>query len=173
MITGGEGKVKIILQVLLWTGVSLFLVAGLAGSVVPALPGPPLVFAGALCYGLFTGFAEIGWLTLVVLAALAALAQLLDYLASAYGARRLGGTKWGMWGSVLGGILGFVAGSIIGMIVGLFAGAFLLEWWKGNKKALASLRVGGGSLLGFLGGTLMKVIFSLLMIGIFLFDSLR
>jgi len=151
---------------------SIFFLAGLAGSIIPGMPGPPLVFAGALIYGLLTGFADVGWVILLVLGVLAALSQLLDYLASACGARKFGGSKWGVWGSVIGGLVGFFIFNIPGMIVGLFAGAFLMEWWKGKKEALLALKVGGGSLLGFLGGTLMKVIFSLLMIGIFLVDAL-
>lgn len=158
----------IVLHILLWLLVSIIFLTGVAGSIIPSLPGPPLVLVGALVYGLFTGFADVGWLTLLVLAILAALAQILDYLASAYGAKKFGGSKWGIWGSVLGGLLGMLVFSIPGLIIGLFSGAFLLEWWKGKKEALASLKVGGGSLLGFLGGTMMKVIFSLIMIGIFL-----
>ncbi len=116
---------------------------------------------------MLTGFADFGWTLILTLAGLAALSQVLDYLASAYGAKRFGGSRWGIWGSVFGGLLGLVFFSLPGMIVGLFAGAFFLELWPGRKGALASLKVGGGSLLGFLGGTLLKLVFSLAMIGIF------
>lgn len=162
-----------LLHILLWILVVMIFSAGVAGSIIPSLPGPPLVFAGGLLYGICTGFSEVGWLTLLVLGVLAALSQILDYLASAYGAKKFGGSKWGMWGSILGGLLGAVLFSIPGLIIGLLAGAFLLEWWKGKKEALASLKISGGSLLGFLGGTLMKLICSLMMVGIFLADVLR
>jgi len=159
----------ILYSILIWILTGIFCLAGLLGSVVPSVPGPPLVFLGALLYSLFHGFIPVGWLTLLVLAVIAALSQVLDYLASAYGARKFGGSKWGIWGSILGGLLGFILFSIAGMIIGLFAGAFLLEWWKGDKELPAALKVGGGSLLGFLGGTLMKVVLSLLMMGIFFY----
>ncbi len=158
---------NIAISILTWVLTGGFFLAGLAGSLAPGMPGPPLVFAGALVYGLLTGFADFGWTVILTLAGLAALSQVLDYLASAYGAKRFGGSGWGIWGSVFGGLLGLVFFSLPGMIVGLFAGAFFLELWPGRKGALASLKVGGGSLLGFLGGTLLKLVFSLAMIGIF------
>jgi uncharacterized protein len=158
---------SITLSILTWVLTVGFFLAGLAGSVVPGMPGPPLVFLGALFYGLLTGFADFGWTVVLVLGGLAALSQVLDYLASAYGAKRFGGSKWGMGGSILGGLLGLVFFSLPGMIVGLFAGAVLLELWPGHQGGLASLKVGGGSLLGFLGGTLLKLVFALAMIGIF------
>ena len=163
----------IFVSILIWILTGLFFLAGLLGSVVPSVPGPPLIFLGALIYALCRGFTHVGWLTLLFLALIAALAQILDYLASAYGAKKFGGSKWGIWGSILGGLLGFVLFNIAGMIIGLFGGAVLLEWWKGDKELPAALKVGGGSLLGFLGGTLMKVVFSLLMIGIFFYDLFR
>jgi len=156
------------IEILLWVMVSIFFLAGLAGSIIPGMPGPPVVFAGALIYGLLTGFAEIGWMLLLVLGLLAAVSQLLDYLASAYGAKKFGGSSWGIWGSLVGGLIGFFIFNIPGMIAGLFAGAVIMELWKGKKDTRTALKVGGGSLLGFLGGTLMKVVFSLLMIGLFL-----
>ena len=160
----------ILYSILIWILTGIFFLAGLLGSVVPSVPGPPLVFLGALFYSLFHGFVPVGWLVLLVLAVIAALSQVLDYVASAYGAKKFGGSRWGIWGSILGGLIGFLVFSIPGMIIGLFGGAFLLEWWKGNRDLPAALKVGGGSLLGFLGGTLMKVILSLLMIGIFFYD---
>ncbi|MFH1039431.1 MAG: DUF456 domain-containing protein [PVC group bacterium] len=158
---------NLVWQILIWFIVAVFFLAGLAGSIIPGIPGPPLVFAGALFYGLVTDFREAGWIVLSVLGLLAALSQILDYLASAYGAKKFGGSSWGIWGSILGGLIGFIVFTIPGMIAGLFAGAVLMELWKGKKETGAALKVGGGSLLGFLGGTLMKAIVSLLMIGLF------
>ncbi|MEA1928521.1 MAG: DUF456 domain-containing protein [Candidatus Auribacterota bacterium] len=164
---------NVTIEILLWVMVSIIFLSGLAGSIFPGMPGPPIVFAGALIYGILTGFAEIGWVMLLALGLLAAISQLLDYLASAYGAKKFGGSSWGIWGSLIGGLIGFFIFTIPGMIIGLFSGAVIMELWKGKKETRAALKVGGGSLLGFLGGTLMKVIFSLLMIGLFLVDVWR
>lgn len=156
------------ISILIWVLTGAFLLAGLAGSVIPGLPGPPLVLAGVLVYGLATGFAGLGWPVLLALGFLAALSQVLDYLASVYGTKRFGGSKWGIWGSILGGLLGLLFFSLPGMIVGIFAGAVLPELLLGRKSPGAAFKVGGGSLLGFLGGTLLKLVFALVMIGIFL-----
>jgi hypothetical protein len=161
------------LQVLVWVGTGTLMLLGLIGSVAPALPGPPLIFAGALLYALATRFAPVGWIVIAVLALIAAFSQVMDYLASAWGAKKFGGGKWGVAGSLLGGIAGFLLFSFPGMIAGIFIGAVGLEYVFGNKEVRAALRVGGGSLVGFLAGVLMKVAISLAMIGIFLFDALR
>ncbi len=160
------------LAVLIWFVSGSLMAAGLLGSVVPGLPGPPLVFIGAFFFALTTGFIPVGWPVLMGLGILAALSQVFDYLAAAWGARRFGGGAAGVWGSILGGVAGLLIFSLPGMLIGVFAGAVALETLFGKKKPLAALRVGGGSLIGFLGGTLMKVVFSAVMIGIFLYAVL-
>lgn len=158
-------------QIILWIIVIALFVIGLAGTILPTLPGNILIFAGALVYGIFTEFEEV---TLWVLAALAGIsigAQVLDYVAGAYGAKRFGASKYGIWGAIIGGILGFIILNIVGLIVGVFLGAIVPEMLLGQNLREA-LRVGWGSLLGFLGGTLMKFVLGLITIGIFLFALL-
>jgi len=158
-------------QIILWIIVIALFAIGLAGTILPTLPGNILIFAGALVYGIFTEFEEV---TLWVLAALASIsigAQVLDYVAGAYGAKRFGASKYGIWGAIIGGILGFIILNIVGLIVGVFLGAILPEMLLGQNLREA-LRVGWGSLLGFLGGTLMKFVLGLVTIGIFLFALL-
>ncbi len=160
------------IAILVWILTGILFLAGLAGSLIPGMPGPPLVFAGVLIYGLLTGFADFGWPVVIVLGGLAAVSQVLDYLASAWGARRFGGSGWGVWGSILGGVIGLIVFSLPGMIVGIFAGAVVPELLLARKGTSAAFRVGGGSLVGFLGGTLLKLAFSLVMIGIFFYSIL-
>jgi len=158
-------------QIILWIIVIALFAIGLAGTILPTLPGNILIFAGALVYGIFTEFEEV---TLWVLAALASIsigAQVLDYVAGAYGAKRFGASKYGIWGAIIGGILGFIILNIVGLIVGVFLGAIVPEMLLGQNLREA-LRVGWGSLLGFLGGTLMKFVLGLVTIGIFLFALL-
>ena len=153
-------------QIVLWIVVIALFLIGLAGTILPTLPGNILIFAGALVYGIFTGFEEVTLWVLVALAGITIGAQVLDYVAAAYGAKRFGASKYGIWGAIIGGILGLIILNIVGLIVGVFLGAIVPEMLLGQGLKEA-LRIGWGSLLGFLGGTLMKFILGLLMIGIF------
>lgn len=140
---------------------------GLAGTVIPALPGNPLIFLGALVWAMYFGFGSVGVGTLVILGSIAVLAQVFDYLASAYGAKKFGSTKWGIWGSIFGGIFGMIVLNVIGLVFGVFLGAVLAELVFAGKSAQHSLKVGLGSILGFLGGTVLKFILGIVMIAIF------
>lgn len=152
---------------ILWIITILIILLGLAGTVIPALPGTPIIFIGILIYAIFTGFAKVGITALIVLGMIAALAQIFDYLAVVYGAKKMGSTKCGVWGSVIFGILGMVLGNIIGLIIGVFLGAVIFEMIFASKSVNHSLKVGVGSVLGFLGGTAAKVMFGIVMIIIF------
>ena len=154
-------------QIILWVVVIALFLIGLVGTILPALPGTPLIFAGTLVYGIWTGFEEVTFPVLAVLGGISIGALLLEYAAEAYGAKRFGATKYGIWGAIIGGIVGFVALSIAGLLMGLFLGAVIPEMLLGRRNLGGALRIGWGSLLGFLGGTLMKFVLGLVMIGIF------
>jgi len=147
----------------------LLMLAGLAGCIVPVLPGPLLVLTGALVYAWYTGFTVVSWAVIALLAALALLSQLLDYLASMIGAKKFGAGKWGMIGACAGAVIGLFTGGIFGIIVGPFVGALVLEMVAG-KDFRSSFRIGIGTLVGFLGGAVGKTVIALTMIGIFLFN---
>ena len=157
-----------ILIILLTAG--LF-VAGLAGTVLPFVPGTPLIFAGALLYSWHTGFARVGWPTLLFLLILTGVSQFLEPLASLIGAKKYGASSSGLWGAFLGGFIGFLVGGIVGLIIGPFVGAFVLEMIRG-RNAREAFNVGFGTLIGFLAGVLGKLLIGLLMIGVFLVSLL-
>lgn len=144
----------------------LLMLAGLVGSVVPVIPGPVLVLAGALLYAWYGGFAAVGWGTLGVLAALTLLSLVLDYAASLIGARACGAGPWGIAGACIGACAGFVVANVPGAIIGLFLGACVFEVGRG-RDLRASLKVGLGTVAGFLAGTLGKVVITLVMITLF------
>lgn len=154
-------------QIILWIVVIALFLIGLAGTILPTLPGNILIFAGALVYGIFTGFEEVAFRVLAVLAGISIGAQVLDYVAEAYGAKRFGASKYGIWGGIIGAIVGLITFNIVGLIVGVFLGAVIPEMLLGGRSLKGALRIGYGSLLGFLGGTLMKFILGLVMIGVF------
>jgi uncharacterized protein YqgC (DUF456 family) len=144
----------------------LLMLAGLVGAVVPVIPGPLLVLAGAMLYAWYGDFLVITWGTLGVLAALTAVSQVLDYAASLVGARAFGASRWGMAGSCIGAFIGFLLFNIPGAVAGLFLGAFICELVRG-RDLRTSAKVGSGTLVGFLAGTAGKILITLVMIAVF------
>ncbi len=140
----------------LWTVLAfLLMLAGIAGSVLPLLPGPPLAYAGMLMLQLrgqpvFSVKFLIIWLVIVVIV------QILDYVIPLYGTKKMGGSRYGMWGCALGLIAGFWFGPA-GIIAGPFAGALAGELLHSGNTNHA-LRAAVGSFIGFLFSTLLKLI---------------
>lgn len=141
---------------------------GLIGTIVPVLPGVGLVFGGILLYALYFGVATVGMTTLVFLGLMAGLSFVLDLLASLYGAKRFGATHFGIWGSIIGGLVGLAILSLPGLFIGLFLGAVAGEYFFGKKKADQALQAGIGSILGFLAGTVLKLILAVVMVLVFI-----
>lgn len=144
---------------------TVLVLVGLAGVILPALPGLPLVFAGLLLVAWADGFAHVGWVALLILAAITALSFLVDLLATVYGARRVGASKAAMWGAVVGAFAGLLF-LPIGLFVGPFAGAWLGEYLQTRKTGQAT-RVGVGTWLGIVLGTATKLALGLCMLGVF------
>ncbi len=137
------------------------------GSFLPFIPGSPLILLGAFIYAWHTSFLVVTWGTLAILLVLTILSQTLEYFSSLLGAKKYGASRWGLIGAFLGGFIGFFSGGILGILIGPFIGAFLLEFFHGRNLE-ASLKIGWGTLVGFLGGAIGKIIIALVMIGIFL-----
>jgi len=142
----------------------LLIIAGLIGSLVPILPGNPLIAAGALIYAFVTNFTEITWTVLISLIVVAIVSQVLGYLASSYGAKKFGSSGWGVAGAIIGSIVGIFVGGPIGLAIFPFVFAFLLEFIAARSNAKKSLRVAFGSLLGVLGGIVMQFSFGVVMV---------
>jgi uncharacterized protein len=146
--------------------VGLLFAAGLVGSVVPWLPGPPFVLAGAVVWALATDFETLGWGRLAILAALTALSVVLEFVTTAVGARRYGASRWGMLGAIVGALVGVFFGPV-GLIVGCVAGAVGAEVVRGSELA-ASVRSGVGALVGLIAGLVADLVVCVVMIGLFL-----
>lgn len=116
-------------------------IVGLVGSVLPGVPGVPLIFVSALVYSYFTGFEVVGAGVLILLGVFAALAVVADLLGTIYGARRFGASGYGTAGGAIGGLLGtllgallFGVGAIFGLILGSVAGVFAGEYLKRRRE---------------------------------------
>lgn len=155
--------------VLIIVGILLMLV-GLAGLILPAVPGAPLIVAGALAMAAAHDFTRIGVFTLVVIGVLALLSMVLDHAITLLGAKRAGASAWGMFGAVLGLLVGLFFG-LPGIIVGPAIGAVVFEYWRNPNFTQAS-RAGMGVFLGFLVGTLVKYAVAFAIIGIVVFAYL-
>lgn len=155
--------------ILLWLLAGLMVIAGLAGTVIPAMPGVPLVFAGLFVGAWIGDFQDVGWVTIGILAALAAVAWIVDFIAGAAGARYLGASSRAFWGATLGAIVGIFFG-LVGMLLGPFIGAMIGELSGGND-IVSSGRAGVGAWLGMVVATAIKLALVFLMIGIFAFSA--
>jgi len=136
---------------------ALLILAGLLGSFLPVLPGPPISYVGLLLLQL-TSTPPFSVQFLIIWALIVIAIMLLDNVVPAWGARKYGGSPYGVWGSILGLIAGFFFPPL-GIIIGPIVGAFIGEM-AGGKTSDQALKAAWGSFVGFLAGTLMKVIAS-------------
>ena len=141
------------------------IVIGVAGTVLPALPGPPLVFAGMLLAAWVDDFHVVSVGMIAVLALLTLVALAIDIVASLLGAKRVGASKLAILGATLGGIVGLFFGPP-GWLLGPFAGALGGEWLHGRDLAKAS-RVGVGTWTGMVVGAVCKLGLVCVMLGLF------
>jgi len=158
------------LEILIFICILIIMLIGLAGVFLPILPGIPLIFAGALLYGILTGFKEITPNLILIFAGLTVLSLILDYLANYFGVKKMGGGRAGATGAMIGLILGIFFG-LAGIIIFPFLFAVLFELITG-KKEIQALRAGTGAFLGLLFGGLIKFILGCIMIGIFIWRVL-
>jgi uncharacterized protein len=160
------------LQTLYYVLAIVLMVVGIAGTVLPALPGLPLVFAGMLLAAWAGGFEEVGGWTMAVLALLTLLSLGIDFMATALGAKRVGASKPALVGAVLGTFAGLMFG-FVGVFIGPFVGALLgeLVWWRGvgGRELGQATKVGLGTWLGVVVGTVLKLGVAFLMVGLFVF----
>ncbi len=129
----------------------------LAGLIIPVIPGVPLAALGAILAGWMTGFEGLSFTPLLVIAGLAVLAQVLDYIGSWLGVNRFGGTTAGVWGGIIGSVVGVIAAPPFGFLPGALLGTLVFELLA-NRSPQEAWRAGVGSLLGALGGTFAKLL---------------
>jgi len=138
------------------TGMAI-IVVGFVGCFIPVLPGPPIAWlALPLMYLTSDGFADINTTWFFILTLLTIVITVVDYLLPMWGTKYSGGTKAGTWGSTIGLIIGLFFPPI-GIIIGPFLGALIGELIAGQDQKTA-LKSGLGALVGFLLGTVAKMV---------------
>jgi hypothetical protein len=144
----------------------IFMIIGILGSFLPVLPGTPLSWIGLLLLHL-TEAVPMNWWFLGITAAVAVLIFVMDYIIPAMGTKKFGGSRAGMIGATIGLVIGLLAPIPGGIIIGPFVGAFLGELSnKADNKT--ALKAAFGSFLGFLTGTFMKFVTTIIFLGLFL-----
>ncbi len=139
----------------------ILLLIGFAGCIIPGIPGPPIAYIGLLIQVFKT---ENPFTTkfLIIWALIMVAVSALDYIVPVIGTKKFGGSKRGVWGSVIGLFAGIFFFPPIGLIIGPFLGAFIAEL-TGGKETESALKAGFGSFIGFLTGVALKLVVTGLM----------
>ncbi|HEX5067985.1 MAG TPA: DUF456 domain-containing protein [Myxococcota bacterium] len=144
----------------------VLVVVGLVGTVLPAIPGVPLIFVGLFLAAWAEGFQYVGAWTLVILGALALLGYGVDFVAGAFGARKFGASRLAVIGAMIGTVVGLFLG-IPGILVGPFVGAAAGEL-VARRDVIQAGRAGFGTWLGLVVGAAVKIAISFSMVAVFL-----
>lgn len=153
------------LTVTLWIVVVVLMAIGVAGTVLPVLPGAVLIFAGALLGAWIDDFSRVSWWTLGVLGVLAVVSIACDFIAAAFGAKRLGASPMAVTGAAIGTFVGVFTG-MWGLLFMPLVGAAIGEYVALRNLQQAG-RVGVATGIGLLVGTAVKIALAFSMIGIF------
>ncbi len=155
-----------LITVLLWTLAVVLIIAGIAGLMLPVLPGAPVLFAGLLLAAWIENFAYVGFKTLIVLGVMAVLSYLIDFVAGVFGAKRFGASPRALWGAALGALAGIFFG-LPGVLLGPFVGAAIGELTMLRTFTQAG-RAGLGATLGLMLGVAAKLALAFSMLGLFI-----
>jgi uncharacterized protein YqgC (DUF456 family) len=151
------------MEVFLYLLAAALIVGGVAGAILPVLPGIPMIFGGIWLAAAVDEYRHLGWGWLLAIGIVGVLGIAVDFVSASLGAKRIGASPRALWGAGAGTIVGMFFG-IPGLLIGPFAGAVIGELWSGNS-ILRSAHVGIGTWIGMLVGILAKVVISFLMIG--------
>jgi len=150
---------------LLWSVAVVLVIVGLVGTVLPALPGVPLIFVGVLIAAWAEDFRRISGVTIGILAVLAVIGVVIDYVAASASAKRAGASRAGIIGAALGTVAGIVTG-LWGLLFMPLVGAAIGEFMS-HRDALRAGKVGVATWIGLLVGTVLKIAIAFTMIGVF------
>lgn len=153
------------MDIALYLLAAALIIGGLIGSVIPALPGLPMIFGGIWLSAAVDDYRHLGLWWLLLIGGLGAAGVIIEFIASTLGAKRVGASRQALWGASLGTLAGMFFG-IPGLLLGPFVGALLGELASGNS-VLRSTHVGIGTWIGLLFGTLLKLVISFVMVGLF------
>ena len=145
------------MEILILLLVGILLILGIIGSIIPVIPGPPISYAAILIMHFFTSY-EFDSYLLITLASIVVFVTCLDYWLQIEGVKRFGGGKKAINGTIIGFLVAIFVLPPIGILVGPFLGAYLGA--KMDDKSEEALKVAFGAIIGFIGGTTLKLVIS-------------
>ncbi len=137
----------------------LFAMVGLAGCILPVIPGPPFSFLALIILSWAKDWEPFSSTFLIIMAGLTILLTILDYVVPVRGAKKYGASKLGLWGSIIGMLIGLFFFPPLGMLIGAIVGAFAGELIAG-KEVKKALRAGWGIFVGNMLVIILKLTFS-------------
>lgn len=142
-------------------------IVGLISIVFPFLPSIPVIWLGIFLYGVGTNFAVVDAQFMLLISLLAFATVFLDYTTSVWGLKKYHGSTWGIVGAVVGGLVGSLFGLLGGFVIGPIFGAVIFEMLRGRDNVFG-IETDRFTIIGFIGGTLVKFSVGVAMIGLFL-----
>ncbi|MEH7302064.1 DUF456 domain-containing protein [Neobacillus drentensis] len=156
------------MEIVYWSLIAILFIVAFVGLVYPIIPSVIFLVAGFLLYGVFFSFESFNWLFWVIQGLFVILLFVADYIANMIGIKKYGGSKAGIWGSTIGLIFGPFIIPVLGILIGPFIGAIAAELLFNKRNFTESIKIGFGSVIGFISSVATKTIIQAIMIGYFL-----
>ncbi|GAB5398824.1 MAG: DUF456 domain-containing protein [Aureisphaera sp.] len=150
----------------------LLMLVGIAGSILPVIPGTPISWLGLVVLYLSPSL-EFDWVFISITGVVAIVIYILDYLIPAMGTKKFGGSRAGAWGTTIGLIVGILAPIPFGILIGPFVGALIGELVFNETEGPQAFKAAIGSFFGFLASTFMKFFATCVYLGIFVYHVIK
>ncbi len=157
------------MEILYWVLVFSLIVIAFIGLIYPIIPSVLFLVGAFLLYGILFSFGPLSWIFWLVQTLFVILLLVADQLANLYGVKKFGGSKAGMWGSTIGILIGPFVIPVFGILIGPFLGAVAGEMIVNRTSFKSALKIGVGSVVGFISSVITKAIIQLAMVAYFLF----
>lgn len=156
------------MEIIYWVIISVLFLISFIGLVYPIIPGVLFLVAGFIVYGFLFSFSPLNWFFWSVQLLFVILLFGADAIANMVGVKKFGGSKAGIWGSTIGLLIGPFIIPILGIIIGPFLGALIAEIAVNKKGLKESIKIGIGSVVGFISSVVTKGVIQIIMIAYFL-----
>lgn len=157
------------MEIVYWSIIIVFMILAFVGLIYPILPSVVFLIGSFILYGVFFSFEPFSWLFWTVQLLFVILLFGADYMANLIGVKKFGGTKAGIWGSTIGLLVGPFVIPVIGILIGPFIGAIIGEWVVHRSNLKTAVKVGVGSVVGFISSVVTKGIIQIAMAVYFFF----